>query len=115
MDMRLSATESVLRFVIVGRPEAILRASPRAVVESRDVIERRRPGVFARAVPVLVDEFGLECVKEALRDRIAEAASRPAGAHDDSEALGQLPDPEREKVPAPVGVEGEPWPWLTLG
>ena len=68
---------------------------PRPVVESRDVVEDRRPGVFARPVRVLVHELGLERVEEAFGDRVVETASAPAGAQDEPVALGQLVHPER--------------------
>jgi hypothetical protein len=56
---------------------------------------------------MLVDQFGLERVEEALGDGVVETAARSAGAEDEAGAPSELLDPQGEKRPAPIGVEEE--------
>ena len=64
------------------------------MVEGGDVVDDGQAGRLARGVAMLIDEFGLQRMKDTLGDGVVEAAARPAGTQDESPLLGELVDPE---------------------
>jgi hypothetical protein len=84
------------------------RVATGAVIEGRDVLEDGQAGLLARAVAVLVDEFGLEGVEAALGHGIVETAAWPTGAGDGPMRDELVLDTTRQVRTASIGVDEKP-------
>src|SRR5687767_590063 len=96
------------------RQVAERRVDALAVVERLDVIEDAGPSLLARPVVLVVDEFGLQGVEEALLGRVVVAVALAAHAGDDAVRFEHSAELGGRVLHSAIGVMNQARGWPAL-
>lgn len=105
MDTGSRVVGDIRAFLLVSGGVAIAQVATHSIVKGHDVFDDGQVRLLARVIAVLVYQFRLEGVQEALRDRIVQTAPGSTGAEHDAGLLGEVLYAPGEKGPATIGVE----------